>query len=324
VAMTMGTLRFDPEPAHHGWFTWKRTIWGGVLALGVVALLTAGVVISKKLGVGPGSTLMSAGVLSAQDRIILVEFENRTADSTLGASVTEALRIDLGQSNVMRVVETSDLQAALQRMGRPADTEVTQAVATDVARREGIKAIISGEITSLGSGYSLAARVINASTGETLIPIRETASDASQLIGAVDKLSKALREKIGESLGSIRAGDPLEQVTTSSLEALRLYTEAVRDHEAGRMEDAVALLRRAVVADSTFAMAWRKLAVVLPQSGAVDGTEVKNAAKRAYFHRDRLPPVERGLTEAYYHEVVTQDPAQVEAAYRAVLAVNPD
>ncbi|HEX5004080.1 MAG TPA: protein kinase [Gemmatimonadales bacterium] len=324
VALTMGTLRFEPEPAHHGWFTWKRTIWGGALALGLVALLSAGFVISKKLGVGPGSTLMSAGVLAAQDRIILVEFENRTSDSTLGASVTEALRIDLGQSNVMRVVEPSDLQAALQRMGRPGDTRVTQAVATDVARREGIKGIITGEITSLGSGYSLAARVINANTGETLIPIRETANDASQLIGAVDKLSKALREKIGESLGNIRAGDRLEQVTTSSFEALRLYTEATDKHSHGDSEGAVPLLRQAVAVDSTFAMAWRKLAVVLPQALPGSGAESLDAAKRAYQYRDRLPPVERGLTEAYYHEIVTEDQAKVEAAYRSVLAANPD
>ncbi len=324
VAMTMGSLRFEPEPAHHGWFTWRRTLLGGGLAVGFVVLLAGGYLVSRKLGIGPGSTLMSAGVLAAQDRIILVEFENRTSDSTLGASVTEALRIDLGQSNVMRLMEPADLQAALQRMGKPADATLNQALASDVARREGIKAIITGEITSLGSGYSLAARVIDANTGETLVPIRETASDASQLIGAVDKLSKALREKVGESLGRIRGGDPLEQVTTSSLEALRLYTEAVRDHAAGRSEDAVKLLRQAVAVDSTFAMAWRKLAVVLPQAVLGGDSEAMDAARRAYQFRDRLPPVERGLTEAYYFSAVTGDQDKEEAAYRAVLAENPD
>jgi tetratricopeptide (TPR) repeat protein len=209
-------------------------------------------------------------------------------------------------------------------MGKPADAKMDQALASDLARREGIKAIITGEITSLGSGYSLAARVINANTGETLVPIRETASDASQIIGAVDKLSKALREKVGESLGRIRAGDPLEQVTTSSLEALRLYTEAVRDHAAGKSEDAVKLLRQAVAVDSTFAMAWRKLAVVLPQAVLGSDAEARDAATRAYKFRDRLPPVERGLTEAYYYSAVTGDQEKEEAAYRAVLAENPD
>ncbi len=324
VQMTMGTLRFEPEPAHHGWFTWRRTIVGGWMALGLVALLGAGFLISRKMGIGPGSTLMSAGVLAAQDRIILVEFENRTSDPTLGASVTEALRIDLGQSNVMRLVETGDLQAALRRMGRAADSRVDQTLASDVARREGIKAIITGEITSLGSGYSLAARVLDANTGETLVPIRETAADASQLISAVDRLSKALREKVGESLGRIRGSQRLEQVTTGSFEALRLYTEATDKHGDGDSEGAIPLLRQAVAIDSTFAMAWRKLAVVLPQALPGSGEESLEAAKRAYQYRERLPPVERGLTEAYYHSIVTEDPELEEAAYRSVLAADPD
>ncbi len=193
-----------------------------------------------------------------------------------------------------------------------------------MARREGIKAIITGEITQLGSGYSLAARVLDANTGETLVPIRETASDASQLISAVDRLSKALREKVGESLGRIRGSERLEQVTTSSFEALRLYTEATEKHSHGDSEGAVPLLRQAVKVDSTFAMAWRKLAVVLPQALPGSSEESMDAAKRAYQYRDRLPPVERGLTEAYYNEVITEDDGKVEAAYRSVLVANPD
>jgi len=324
VAMTMGTLRFEPEPAHHGWFTWRRSVLGGVVAVGLVALLAVGFLVSRAMGVGPGSTLVSAGVLKAQDRILLVDFENRTSDSTLGASVTEALRIDLGQSDVVRLIEPADLQAALQRMGAAPGTNVNLALATDVARREGIKAIITGEITSLGSGYSIAARVVNAATGETLVPIRTTAGDASQIIEAVDKLSKELRQRVGESLGRIRSAEPLDAVTTSSLDALRLYTEATRAHGAGHPEEAVPLLRRAVAVDSTFAMAWRKLAVVLPQATVGTATEAVEAATRAYQYRDRLPPVERGLTEAYYFNSVVPDDERMEAAYRSVLAANPD
>jgi len=324
AALTMGTLRFEAEPAHHGWFTWRRSLLGGALALGLVALLAAGFLVSRAMGVGPGRTLMSAGVLRAQDRILLVDFENRTSDSTLGASVTEALRIDLGQSDVVRLMEPADLQAALQRMGAAPGANVNLALATDVARREGIKAIITGEITSLGAGYSIAARVVNAATGETLVPIRTTANDATQIIAAVDKLSKELRQKVGESLGRIRSAEPLEAVTTTSLDALRLYTEATRAHGAGHPEEAVPLLRRAVAVDSTFAMAWRKLAVVLPQATVGTATEAVEAARRAYQYRDRLPPVERGLTEAYYFNSVVPDDDKMEAAYRSVLAANPD
>jgi TolB-like protein len=187
----------------------------------VLVLLTAGFIVSRLTGIGPGRTLLTAGVLGAEDRILLLDFENRTTDSALGRSVTEALRIDLAQSRVMRLVNTSDLTAALQRMGRAPETEMDLALARDLGQREGIKAIVAGEITTLGAGYVLSARVLSAATGETLIPLRETAADASELIAAVDRLSKALRGKVGESLRSIRAAQPLERVTTASLSALR-------------------------------------------------------------------------------------------------------
>jgi tetratricopeptide (TPR) repeat protein len=320
----MGTLRFEPEPAHHGWFTWRRAILGGWAALAVLVLLTAGFIVSRLTGIGPGRTLLTAGVLAAEDRILLLDFENRTTDSALGRSVTEALRIDLGQSRVMRLVDASDLAAALQRMGRAPDTEMDLALARDLGQREGIKAIVAGEITTLGAGYVLSARVLSAATGETLIPLRETAADASELIAAVDRLSKALREKVGESLRAIRAGQPLERVTTSSLSALRLYTEGVEASDVGRNEEGVRLLRRAVEEDSTFAMAWRKLGVLLVRTRQASQEEIDNAVTRAFRLRDRLPPVERYLAEAYYHNTITGDEERSAAAYRAVLDVDPD
>ncbi len=324
VALTMGTLRFEAEPAHHGWFTWRRAILGGWAALGVLVLLTTGFILSRLTGIGPGRTLLTAGVLAAEDRILLLDFENRTTDSALGRSVTEALRIDLAQSRVMRLVDASDLAAALQRMGRAPDTEMDLALARDLGQREGIKAIVAGEITTLGAGYVLSARVLSAATGETLIPLRETAADASGLIAAVDRLSKALREKVGESLRSIRAAQPLERVTTASLSALRLYTEGVEASDLGRNEEGARLLRRAVEEDSTFAMAWRKLGVILNRTGQASQAEIEDAVTRAFGLRDRLPPVERYLAEAYYHNAITGDEERSAAAYRAVLDVDPD
>ena len=324
VALTMGTLRFEPEPAHHGWFTWRRAIRGGWVALGVLVLLTAGFIVSRLTGIGPGRTLLTAGVLGAEDRILLLDFENRTTDSALGRSVTEALRIDLAQSRVMRLVNTSDLTAALQRMGKAPEAEMDLALARDLGQREGIKAIVAGEITTLGAGYVLSARVLSAATGETLIPLRETAADASELIAAVDRLSKALRGKVGESLRSIRAAQPRERVTTASLSALRLYTEGVEASDVGRNEEGARLLRRAVEEDSTFAMAWRKLGVILNRTGQASQAEIDDAVTRAFRLRDRLPPVERYLAEAYYHNTITRDQERSAAAYRAVLDVDPD
>src|SRR2546426_9678642 len=117
------------------------------------------------------------------------------------------------------------------------------------------------------------------------------------------------------------ASEPLEQVTTGSLEALRKYSQAQRANDAGETDRAVALLREAIALDTTFAMAYRKLAVVLNNTGGAPSLIV-DAATRAYGHRDRLPPRERSLAEAVHHSQADFDPPKVESAYRTALELD--
>jgi hypothetical protein len=137
--------------------------------------------------------------------MVLADFANRTSDSTLGPSITEALRIDLSRSSVVRLLEGEEVRSALQRMERSPETVLTQAVAVEVAQREGATAVVAGEIGPLGAGYVLTASIMAVEDKSTLIAERETATDAKGLISAVDKLSRKLRERIGESLRTIRA-----------------------------------------------------------------------------------------------------------------------
>jgi tetratricopeptide (TPR) repeat protein len=253
----------------------------------------------------------------------VAEFDNRTADSSLSGSITEAFRIDLGQSQVVHLLTTAQIGDALQRMQRDPATPLTGAVAREVATRAGAKAVVIGEISALGKSYVLSARIINAADGSELVAVRETAADDAGIVAALDKLSSKIRERIGESLKTIRGGEPLEQVTTGSLEALRLYSQGAHLCEHGACEQAIPLLRQAIALDSGFAMAWRKLAVALQNSLASDD-EVVAATTRAYQHRDRLPEIERQLTIAYYYSAVDVDAAKTEAAYRRALAISPD
>src|SRR2546422_8706425 len=180
-----------------------------------------------------------------------------------------------------------------------------------------------GQIDPLGRGYVVSAELVGASDGAALVAVRETAQDDGAIIAAVDRLSGKLRERIGESLRTIRSSDPLEQVTTRSLEALRKYSQGVRASDAAAMARAAALLEEAIALDTTFAMAYRKLAVVLSNAGGAQ-SRIAAAATQAYRHRDRLTPFERDLAEAYYYTRVEYDPAKTEAAYRAALDQQPE
>jgi tetratricopeptide (TPR) repeat protein len=320
ILKATGAFRFEPEPAHQQWFTWRRALWGGGLALGALLLATVGYGLSRHFGVGPGATLLSAGTLASEDRLVLADFENHTADSTLSTSLSEALRVDLGQSSAVRLVNQQEIGQTLQRMGQQPGTTLTEALARDVARRANAKGVVSGDVSSLGTGYVLTARLVSVD-GATLAPVRETAKSDAELIPALNRLSKALREKIGESLGTIRSSDPLEQVTTASLPALELYSRAQRAFDVNDYQTARDLLARAVQTDTSFAMAWRKLAVVIGNM-AGSQSQQRDAASAAFRHRDRLPPLERALTEAYYYNNVEYKPDETVRSYQRALDID--
>jgi tetratricopeptide (TPR) repeat protein len=302
--------------------TWKQATRGGYLAFAGLAVAAVVYTAMRLLGIGPVGTLVASGRLAAQDKLIVADFLTKAADSSLGSSISEAFRIDLAQSPVIKVLGSSDIGGALQRMGKNPRQALDPATAREVAVREGAKAVVEGEINPVGKGFVLAARVVSATDGAELVALRETADDDGQILKALDRLSKRMRERIGESLRSIRDNQPLEKVTTSSLEALRLYSEGARAHSLAEFERAVDLLQQAVAIDSTFAMAWRKLAVA--QAFAGTQADVVAAATRAYQNRDRLPEIERRHTEATYYWQVDVNFEKVAQAYRAVLDLDPD
>jgi len=307
----------------HRWFTWRRALLGGAAGFGLLGLGTTVYMAMRLLGIGPVGTLVASGVLAHRDRLVLADFENHTPDSTLGASLTEALRVDLAQSPAVRLLDAAAVSQALGRMGRNPGAPLDPAVARELAEREGAKAVVRGQIDPLGRGYVLSAELVSAADGTALVSLRENAKDDGAIIDAVDRLSKRLRERIGESLKTIRASEPLEQVTTSSLAALRKYSQALRANDAGATDRAVALLGEAIALDTTFAMAHRKLAVVLNNTGGAP-SRIAEAATQAFRHRDRLTPLERDLAEAFYYYQAEFDRAKVESAYRSALELDPE
>ena len=323
VARATGRIVPPDVSGVHRLFTWRKSIRGGLLAFGALGIAAVIYTAMRLLGIGPVGTLVASGRLSAKDHLVVADFENHTTDPNIAASITEAFRIDLGQSAVVRILTTSQISDGLTRMQRDPNAPLTAAIARELATRAGAKAVVAGEISALGKGYVLSARIVSAADGSELVALRETAEDDGGIVAALDKLSGRVRERIGESLKTIRGGQPLEQVTTSSLEALRLYSEGARLSDLGEGPKAVPLLRQAIALDSGFAMAWRKLAVVLANTLASE-EEIVAAASRAYEHRDRLPDRERQLAIAYYHSAVDYDPEKQEAAYRRVLDTNPE
>ena len=294
---TMATLALKASPH----ISWRRTWLGGTAALVAFAVLVLGFMVTRAMGIGPAASLRGTGAFDESEKLVVADFRSPAADSTLGPIVSEALRTDLGQSQNLRVLTRAAVLEILQLMNRSAESDVPFSVAREIATREGAKAVLDGGVVQLGESYVISARLVSAMTGEELASFRQTAGSQNDLISAIGAMSRAIREKAGESLRTVRASSSLERVTTPSLAALRKYVEAVsEDDERGNSARALELLQEAVELDTAFAMAWRKMAVVSRKVGASRAQSLA-AISTAFRHRDRLTDLERALTEAYYY-----------------------
>jgi tRNA A-37 threonylcarbamoyl transferase component Bud32/tetratricopeptide (TPR) repeat protein len=313
-----------PAPAARPRSTVRKrvAVIGGAIAvvLGVATALSSG---SK----GP----KTAVAFGAPQTVIVADVENRTADSTLGDLLSEALRTELQQSKIVTVMTPASLRASLTRMQKPVVARVTAPLAREIAEREGVPVVVEGRLQQVGKTYLVRAALVSPETGGETSSAQEVASSADDLIAAIGRLARRMREQLGESRNTLISLRPMEQVTTTSLAALRKYTEAMRVgdalSDAASMNREIALLEEAVALDSTFAMAWRRLGVRLYRNGQSSSADVKRAVaatKRAFDLRDRLSPVERALTEgSYYSASAARDTAKATAAYLAVLEAQP-
>ena len=303
----------------------RRGLVGGGLAVALVI----GVAVALSSGRGGPKTAVA---FDAPQTVIVADVDNRTADSTLGDLVSEALRTELRESKLVTVMTPSATAEALQRMQRPNVQRIPAVLAREIAVREGVPLVVEGRIQKVGNTYLVRAALVSSADGAEQTAVQETATSEDGLIAAIGRLARRTREKLGESRTALTALAPMERVTTTSLAALRKYTEAMRIGDAPREERSrereIALLQEAVALDSTFAMAWRRLGVRLMQPGggsfvAARQKQGQAALTRAFALRARLSPVERGLAEAAYYSDVAADPRRATAAYEAILAEQP-
>ncbi|HET9012918.1 MAG TPA: protein kinase [Gemmatimonadaceae bacterium] len=303
--------------------SWSRNARGGLLALGAFVLVVSGFMTMRALGIGPPGSLLAAGRLSERDRLLVGDFRISGGDSSLARVVAEAVRTGLGESPLFSTMSPAAISAALRRMQRAPTAWVDVDLAREIALREGAKAVVTGDVNPLGQGYVVTVRLVSADSGAELASFHETADTPRELLPTVDKLTRQLRGKAGESLRDVHADPPLEQVTTSSLDALRLYVEGSRANAAGADDSAIRALTAAIAVDTSFAMAYRKLAASY-NNAQYPRTMRDSALKKAYQYRDRLTERERGtLLGDYFTRGPGMDRGKGIAAYEALLARYP-
>jgi DNA-binding SARP family transcriptional activator len=292
-----------------------------------LAAVLAGVVVLSAWSIsrvtGNGERL-SLGALTAADEVLVADIEAQPADSLTAYALTEVLRTELDASPAIRVVSRADLNQARIRMQLPAGTRIHGAIARDVAVRQGYEAILNAELTPVGSGYVLSAH-LNSVAGAELATASEPAESLDALIDALGRLNKTLRSRLGESRQALVAIPPLQQVTTWSMRALELYTQAQDETNVSRgrgqqTPQMMEWLREALAIDSTFGMAHRRLGAAFHNLGM---THESLAEFRAAVQvSQRLTETERLFVLLAFH-LNRQEYDRALAAANSLLLLKP-
>src|SRR5262249_13167443 len=155
-------------------------------------------------------------------------------------------------------------------------------------------------ISSLGNQYMVTLAAINAASSDTLAEVQDRAESKDLVLKALDSTASQMRQKLGESLASIQKFEkPLEQATTSSLEALKSYSLGDQRHAAGDDLNAAPFYKRAIELDPNFAMAYARLAVVYSNNGQMSVS--KPFLDKAFELKDRASEPERLYITAHYY-----------------------
>jgi eukaryotic-like serine/threonine-protein kinase len=253
-----------------------------------------------------------AHAITEKDSILVTDFVNTTGDAVFDGTLKKALAVDLQQSPFLNVVPDQQVQKTLKYMGRPPDQVVTSDIGREICQRDGIKAMLTGSIALVGNQYLVTLEATNASSGDSLAQAQQQAEGKDAVLSTLGSAATKLREKLGESLASLQKFDqPLDQATTSSLEALKDFTLADELHN--KLEDiqSVPLYQQAIALDPNFALAHLRLGVVAGNTGQ-PSLSTKEVA-RAFELRDRTSEYERLYITAYYYFNIGQVEKTIEA-----------
>jgi eukaryotic-like serine/threonine-protein kinase len=163
--------------------------------------------------------------------------------------------------------------------------------------------MLIGTIAGVGNRYVITLDALNAETGDTIASDQAEAENKEQVLKSLGEAASRLREKLGETLASIQKHDaPIEQVTTSKLEALRYYSLGVKQHSSGRYDDAIPLYQHAIEVDQRFAIAYARLATCYNVKKKLE--QARAASSKAYEYRDRASEREKLFVEWNYFGAV--------------------
>jgi DNA-binding winged helix-turn-helix (wHTH) protein/tetratricopeptide (TPR) repeat protein len=316
VEKTLPAVAGTPEQTAHRSKSWRWLASAAVVA--VIALAGFG---EWRVSHPPKKSLNFV----ARDSVLISSFDNRTGNSVLDGSVEYALERELSNSQFVILAPRERFNDALRLMKKPLDTKIDAALGQEICLRDGgIRALLTGRVEKLGTTYVLSVQLVDPVTGVVVASMSEEAATDSKIAAAIRRLSHDVRETLGEKVALIQQSETsLEKVTTPSLHALRLYSQANELMRTDNNQMAAAeLLKQAIAEDQRFASAHLLLAYTYDNTGKVE--EARSEFQRALELADTTSDRKRFFILGSYYDVVGKEEPKAIENYEALLRLYPD
>jgi eukaryotic-like serine/threonine-protein kinase len=260
--------------------------------------------------------------LTDRDTLLLADFTNNTGEPVFDNTLREGLAIDFEQSPFLQMVSDRKIQETLRLMNRPPDQRITGENAHQVCVRTGARAMVTGTISKLGSHYPIQLKAVICESEKVLAATEAEAGSREQTLQALHQAGSDLRSKLGESREILKKYDKtLEEVTTSSLDALYAYSNAYRIQARSSEFAAVPLMKRALDIDPDFARAHVELGSMYMSMG--QSTAAREHFRKAFELHERVSTREQYSIKAAYYEAVTGELDKAREQYELWLHEYP-
>lgn len=242
---------------------------------------------------------LTAAPLRAGDTVVLADFDNRTGDPVFDGTLYQALADELGASPFLNVLSEQKIADGLRMMGHSSNGGHPASVSRRICTQDGGKAVVTGAISKRKGRYAIDLAALDCDHGSILARAQSTAMTQKDVLLALSRAVASLRAELGEPVSSVRRYAIPTAATTSSLEALKDYSIAVRVQREDGGPSSIPFLQRAIALDSDFPSAYALLSTIY--SNLRQPSLALQCAAKAYRLRGRVSERERlRIATAYF------------------------
>src|SRR5262245_2418514 len=189
--------------------------------------------------------------------VVIADFQNRSGDSSLDRTLEPALRIALEEAGFITAFDRGQMPA----LGVPPVTGLLdEAAARKIALGQGLGVVVSGALERDDRGYKLSAKAIQAVSGETMASGESRVGGKAEGLSGVAGVAAALRKGLGDNTSESSKRFAMETLSTTSLDVIHEYAQAMEALSAGKNEEARRLASKAADLDPNFGAAFGVMA----------------------------------------------------------------